>query len=101
MLFQGTFQELQAERQAQLTVGVKQPDHAVHCLAAAGWSVQHRVDGLLTLSAATHEAAAEINSLLVGQGIEVFHLELAQASLEDIFLTLTRSNNAKAGAAAC
>ena len=46
-------------------------------------------DGLLTVSATTPDAAARVNSLLVNQRLEVFHIALAQVSLEDIFLTLT------------
>jgi hypothetical protein len=90
---------LQAERQAQLTIGLKQPDQAIHCLTTAGWSVQRRADGLLTVSAATLEAAAQVNNLLVGQHLEVFHLALSQASLEDIFLTLTGGKTAERRAA--
>jgi len=89
LLFQGTLPELQDEHQAQLTIGVNQPDQAVSCLTAAGWGVQERDDGLLSVNATTPVDAARINTLLVGQRLEVFHLAQAQASLEDIFLTLT------------
>jgi ABC-2 type transport system ATP-binding protein len=89
LLFQGTLAELQAQRQEHLIVGVKQPEQAMRCLNAAGWSAQSRDDGLLTVSAVTPDAAARINSLLVNQRLDVFHIALAQASLEDIFLTLT------------
>lgn len=89
LLFQGTLAELQAERHEHLTIGVTQSDQAARCLIAAGWTVQRRDDGLLTVAATTREAAAQINTLLVGQRLEVFHIALAQASLEDIFLTLT------------
>jgi hypothetical protein len=57
--------------------------------------VQRRDDGLLTVSAKSRDAAAQINSLLVNQRLEVFHIALAQASLEDIFLTLTNSKTAE------
>lgn len=89
LLFQGTLAELQAERHEHVTIGVTQSDQAARCLIAAGWTVQRRDDGLLTVAATTREAAAQINTLLVGHGVEVFHIALAQASLEDIFLTLT------------
>jgi lantibiotic transport system ATP-binding protein len=89
LLFQGTLAELQARRREHLVVGVKQTEQAMRCLAAAGWGAQRTDDGLLTVSAATPDAAARINGLLVNQGLEVFHIALAQASLEDIFLTLT------------
>jgi ABC-2 type transport system ATP-binding protein len=91
LLFQGTLAELQAKQQTQLTVGVKQLDLAIKCLNAAGWTVQRRVDKKLDVSARAPEDAIEINRLLVEQRFDVFHLSLAQASLEDIFLTLTRS----------
>src|SRR5215468_2413015 len=89
LLFQGTLAELQSQRQEHLIVGVKQPEQAMRCLTAAGWSAQSRDDGLLTVSAATPDAAARVNSLLINQRLDVFHIALAQASLEDIFLTLT------------
>jgi len=91
LLFQGTLADLQAKQQTQLTVGVKQLEQAINFLNAAGWSVQRRVDELLNVSARAPEDAVEINRLLVEQRLDVFHLSLAQASLEDIFLTLTRS----------
>jgi ABC-2 type transport system ATP-binding protein len=89
LLFQGDLAELQARRREHLVVGVKQSEQAMRCLAAAGWVTQKRDDGLLTVSATTPDAAARVNSLLVNQRLEVFHIALAQASLEDIFLTLT------------
>jgi ABC-type multidrug transport system ATPase subunit len=93
-LFQGTLSELQAEQQTQLTLGVNQPDQAMRCLTVSGWSVQRRTDGFLTVSAATTEEAARINHQLISERIEVFHVSLTQASLEDIFLTLTRKRRA-------
>jgi ABC-2 type transport system ATP-binding protein len=95
LLFQGALAELQAQRQEHLIVGVKhlelpeQAERMMRCLNAAGWGAQKRDDGLLNISAASREDAALINSLLVRQGFEIFHIALAQASLEDIFLTLT------------
>ncbi|HMV50729.1 MAG TPA: ATP-binding cassette domain-containing protein [Blastocatellia bacterium] len=89
LIFQGTLADLQAERHEHLTIGATQPDKAANCLLAAGWSVLRREDGLLTVAAATRDAAASINTLLVGRQLEVFHIAMAQASLEDIFLNLT------------
>jgi lantibiotic transport system ATP-binding protein len=89
LLFQGTLSELQDAHRAQLTLGVNQTEQAIQCLTAAGWSVQRRADGLLSVSATTPEDAVRINNLLVGQRLEVFHLAPSQVSLEDIFLNLT------------
>ena len=96
LLFQGTLSELQSKQQTELTVGVKQLDRAIECLKLAGWTVQRRADELLTVSARSSDDAVRINSLLVDQRLEVFHLALAQGSLEDIFLTLTRGQAAAA-----
>jgi ABC-2 type transport system ATP-binding protein len=96
LLFQGTLAELQAKQQTELTVGVKQLDQAIDCLKRAGWTVQRRADELLTVAARSPEDAVRINSLLVDHRLEVFHLALAQVSLEDIFLTLTRGQAAAA-----
>lgn len=89
LLFQGSLAALQNEHRPQLTLGVNQPEQAVNCLDAAGWRVQRRDDGLLGIAATTAEDAIRINKLLISQHLEVFHLALAQVSLEDIFLTLT------------
>jgi len=89
LLFQGTLSELQDKHRAQLTIGVNQPERAIHSLVAAGWGVQIRADGLLGVNAKTAEDAIRINNLLISQSLEVFHLAQAQVSLEDIFLTLT------------
>ncbi|HWS86170.1 MAG TPA: ABC transporter ATP-binding protein [Pyrinomonadaceae bacterium] len=89
LLFQGTLSELQAAHRARLTLGVGQTEQAVRYLTAAGWGVETRPDGMLSVSAVTAEEAARVNRLLVGQHVEVFHLSPAQVSLEDIFLTLT------------
>lgn len=94
LLFQGTLAELQAERQEHLTLGAKQTDQAYRCLTGAGWVVHKREDGLLTVAAKTPDAAAEINSLLVNHRLDVFHVALSQASLEDIFLSLTNGKTA-------
>lgn len=95
LLFQGTLAELQSQRQEHLTIGVKQSEQALRCLTDAGWQAHKREDGLLTAIAATPDDAAQINSLLVSQHLDVFHIALAQASLEDIFLSLT--NNKPSG----
>ena len=97
LLFQGPLAELQKKQQTKLTVGVKQLDEAVNCLVNAGWTVK-RLDELLNVSARTSEDAVRINNLLVDHRLEVFHLSLSQASLEDNFLTLTNGQMARSSA---
>jgi ABC-2 type transport system ATP-binding protein len=97
LLFQGALDELQAQRRERLIVGVNQPEQAIRCLSDAGWITQKRDEGLLSILASSAElgrdAVARINSLLVNQGIDVFHIALAQASLEEIFLNMTDGLN--------
>ncbi|HKR11674.1 MAG TPA: ABC transporter ATP-binding protein [Pyrinomonadaceae bacterium] len=89
LLFQGPLTELQTKQQKQLIVGVKQIDAAGDILTKAGWNVHRSVEGMLRVTAITTDDAAKINKLLVDQHLDVFHIALAQPSLEDIFLTLT------------
>ncbi len=88
LLFQGTLAELQARHPQQFLLGVSRPEQAMTILKAAGWQAQQRED-LLAIPTASREVAAEINRLLVGQGIDLYHLAPGQISLEDIFLALT------------
>src|ERR1051325_5636098 len=90
LLFQGTLTELQQKQQTELTVGVSEPEVALNCLANGGWNVERRNE-MLSVRAARHEDAAKINRLLLDHQLEVFHLALSQQSLEDIFLTLTKT----------
>lgn len=89
LLFQGPLADLQTKQQTQLIVGVRQAEAAVECLTRAGWTTQRNVDGMLGVSASTSDDAISINKLLLDHRLDVFHIALAQPSLEDIFLTLT------------
>lgn len=89
LLFQGPLTELQTKQQTKLIVGVKQIDAASDTLTKAGWNLHRTVEGMLSVAAKTADDAAKINKLLVDQRLDVFHIALAQPSLEDIFLTLT------------
>ena len=94
LLFQGPLAELQTRQQTQLVLGVKQIETAVECLTKVGWDVHRTDEGMLHIPAATADAAARINRLLVDHRVDVFHVALAQPSLEDIFLTLTTTDAA-------
>ena len=94
LLFQGPLSELQTRQQTQLIAGVKQIDAAIDCLTKAGWNVHRIVDGMLSVAAKTSDDAIKINNLLVEHRLDVFHIALAQPSLEDIFLTLTTNQSA-------
>ncbi|MFN0118922.1 MAG: ABC transporter ATP-binding protein, partial [Blastocatellia bacterium] len=85
LVFQGTLGELPLQRQPMLTVGVRNAAQAQQELVAAGWSAQPIAADRLQINASTESDAIAINRLLMQRQCEVFHLAVAQASLEDIF----------------
>lgn len=96
LVFQGTLGELQSQRQPMLTVGVRNAVQAQRELVAAGWPVQQIATDLLQIKAVAENDAIAINRLLMRHQFDVFHLALAQASLEDIFLSLTNEETENA-----
>jgi ABC-2 type transport system ATP-binding protein len=88
LMYQGSLDSLQDQRERYLEVGVADADFARDLLATAGYAVLPSSNGLLHI-AAEPSRAADVNALLVGRGQRVHHLALRQRSLEDIFLTLT------------
>ena len=98
LLFQGTLDQLQAQRRERVILKVKQPDEALKILTENGWRIEHD-DSRLAVLANTPDEASEINSSLVRSGIDVSHLSLERLSLEEIFLNLTgRTENAEVNA---
>lgn len=88
LLFEGTLTDLEAHREKHVALRVDRPDDAEMALTEAGWHI-HQANGHLRISAATQDEVAAINRLLVGQGVNVYHLSLEQPSLEETFLKLT------------
>lgn len=87
---------MQTQRQPTLTVGVKNAAWAQQELAAAGWAVQQTAADRLQVKAFTEYESMATNRLLMQRKLVVFHLAVAQASLEDIFLSLTNSEKKEA-----
>jgi ABC-2 type transport system ATP-binding protein len=92
LLFQGTPDELQAQLNPQVKLGVDRPDEAARVLKQAGWSVRPNGGNRLCVTVNGQSDVAMINAQLTGGGVNVFQLSLEQPSLEDIFLELTMDN---------
>lgn len=92
LLFQGTPDELQAQLNPQVKLGVDRPDEAARILTQAGWSVRSNGGRQLCVAVNGQSDVAMINAQLTGGGVNVFQLSLEQPSLEDIFLELTMNN---------
>jgi lantibiotic transport system ATP-binding protein len=88
LVYQGTLESLQAQRESHLMLGVRQPDEAMRFLAQSGWKTE-RLNGHVKVAANSQADAAAINSALVAQGMDVYHLSLEQPSLEETFLQMT------------
>lgn len=89
LLFQGTPDELQAQLEDHVTIGVDRPADALRSLSRAGWTVRPNGARRLHVAVNGRSDVTLINARLVEEGINVFHLNMEQPSLEDIFLRLT------------
>lgn len=87
--FQGALEDLHAQMEEQVVLGVDQPEKAEALLQRAGWTAHRNGGHRIAVTANSRSDAAMINAQLVRQGVNVFHLSLEQPTLEDIFLTLT------------
>ena len=89
LLFQGTLGELRQRAPPRLVIGCDDPARATAALQAAGERVTAGGDGQLVV-ALGGRTSAEINRLLVDRGFGVARLAVDEASLESLFLALTR-----------
>jgi ABC-type multidrug transport system ATPase subunit len=92
LLFQGPTDGLRAELGERVTVAVDRPAQALQILDEAGWHARRNGGEELHLEVNSRSDAAMLNALLVRQGLNVFHLSVAQATLEDVFLNLTQQS---------
>jgi ABC-type multidrug transport system ATPase subunit len=97
LCFQGTLEGLHAQLEEHLVLGVDQPQKAVDLLQEAGWAVHRNGGHRITVSANGRSDAAMISSHLVQAGLNLYHLNLEQPTLEDFFMDLT--NKAQGGIA--
>ncbi len=96
LLFEGALTELQAQLEDHLILGVDQPEKASWILKKAGWSVQSnngqngpQHHPRLVVNVNGESDIAMLNAQLVQARVNVYHLHMAQPSLEEIFLNLT------------
>jgi ABC-type multidrug transport system ATPase subunit len=87
--FQGTLDALHAQMEEQVVLGVDQPEKAKTILERAGWTVNRNGGHRITVAANGHSDTAMINAQLIGGGVNVYHIQLEQPTLEDMFMTLT------------
>ncbi len=91
LVFQGTPDELRGRCQDHVILKVDRPEAAQEALRRAGWPVVHNGDHTLRVDANGEADAGLLTTQLVRGGHTVFHVELEQPSLENIYLQLTAS----------
>jgi ABC-type multidrug transport system ATPase subunit len=87
--FQGTLEDLHAKMEANIVLGVDQPQKAEALLAQAGWAPHGNGGHRISVAANGRSDAAMINAQLVQSGVNVYHLNLERPTLEEIFMNLT------------
>ena len=91
LLFEGAMSQLHAERQQYLLLASDRPEQARELVSRNGWRLLPGSNGRLKLEVNGPADVALVNRQLVKEGVNVHQLELVQPSLEDIFMTLTKS----------
>jgi ABC-2 type transport system ATP-binding protein len=91
LIFEGIPDELRARYQDYATITTDRLEESQRLLAQLGWQAAHLENHHLTIPVNGSSDAAMINAQLVRAGHQVYQLNLAQPSLEDIFLTLTKN----------
>jgi ABC-2 type transport system ATP-binding protein len=91
LIRQGTIDEL-TNGGAVLRVASPQPDRLTRALEAEGMSVQRDGDGRLVVG---HGSAERVGEVAFRVGIPLVELANEQATLEDVFLELTKEEAAR------
>ena len=88
LVFQGRADELALLRRSRLRIRVDRPDDAIAVLASRGWRAERDGESLCMDAASD---AAVMNRALVDAGLDVHHLAVESATLEDVFLGMTQA----------
>jgi lantibiotic transport system ATP-binding protein len=89
LIFQGIPDQLRTRYQDCVTLTTDRLETSLVLLQQYGWQAARLNDHHLTVPVNGNSDAAMINTQLVSAGHQVYQLNLARPSLEDIFLTLT------------
>ncbi len=100
LLFEGPLTELQARSGQQLWLRVDRAEEAMHLLQRQGWQAHKNGKPEIEVDVNGDADVALINNSLVFNGFNVFRLDLARPTLEEVFLSLTGSEAASVPAAA-
>lgn len=91
MLFQGTLDELHKKQSEKSSVGFETNDNAgaLKIISDAGFSPTEQ-NGMILIPLTDKKNIAQLNSKLVNNGIDVFHIGIIKNDLESIFIDLVK-----------
>lgn len=90
MRYEGALEELKRRERARLLVRVNSTEQTLAILHSAKYKAQRMAENTVSVEVERGEEAAEVNYMLVRQGVLVYHLSLEQANLEHAFLELIK-----------
>ncbi len=88
ILFEGGLEELQKVRSGQSYIEVEVDDTAKSMHVLTGNFPVQLINKKLRISIENKEDAASINTMLVQQGVKIFHLSVRQDDLENLFVQI-------------
>ena len=91
LVFQGSIEELERLRRSRLRIGVSDIESALVLLGKHGWEAQRENGENGFILASDVNRAAAMNRALVEAGFAVHHLNVESASLEEVFLKMTKA----------
>lgn len=90
MRYEGALEDLKRRERASLLVRVNSTEQTLAILHSAKYKARQAAENAVTVEVERGEDAAEVNYMLVRQGVLVYHLSLEQANLEHAFLELIK-----------
>jgi ABC-2 type transport system ATP-binding protein len=89
--FEGSIGELREQQKPSTLIEVNDSDKAAEILTEKEISIIGRQNGTIKVEASERAVIHDINSSLVGAGLEVYQLSPQESSLEDLFMDITQN----------
>ncbi len=95
MRYQGALEDLKRSERASLLIRVNSTEQSLAILHSASYKAKRVEEKTVSVQVERGEDAAEVNELLVRQGVLVYHLSMEQANLEHAFLELIKEDRGR------
>ncbi len=95
MRYEGALEDLKRRERASLLLRVNSTEQTLAIFRSASYKAKRVAEKTVSVEVERGEDAAEVNELLVRQGVLVYHLSMEQANLEHAFLELIREDRGR------